>query len=213
MAPTPTSTIALYCGLSFLLGSIPFGFLMGRAYGVDLRQQGSGNIGATNTLRTLGKTPGMVVLILDTLKGWLPVALTPALLLTDEQDPSGGLRVLIGVCAVLGHIYSPWVRFRGGKGVATSLGVLIGLAPLVALISLATFASVFAITRRVSLGSMVGAVSQALMLWILPGYPLAIRLFGTLVCAFILVRHRDNIRRLRRGEEKALDLKSPPTRE
>lgn len=192
--------------LAFLLGAIPFGFVAGKLRGVDLREHGSGNIGATNVLRVLGKGPGSLVLLLDALKGWLPVVLARGLGL------SSGWVVGIGMCAVLGHIYSPFVRFRGGKGVATSLGVLLGLSPLVAGLSLLAFAIPVALTRWVALGSIVAAVTQAVLFWLLPtpylsGDPLPYRLFGVAVALFVVARHRANIGRMLSGTESRVGAK------
>ena len=190
----------LSCLFAFLLGSIPFGFLAGKLRGVDLREQGSRNIGATNTLRVLGKGPGITVLVLDALKGYLPVVLAKGMGL-----PSAWV-VGVGFCAVLGHIYSPFVRFKGGKGVATSLGVLIGLSPLVAGLSFIAFLLPVLTTRWISLGSIVGAITQAVLFVLLPpqylsGDPLPYRLFGVIVAAFVILRHRENIRRILAGTE------------
>ncbi len=186
----------ILCVIAFFCGAIPFGFLAGRRKGIDLREHGSKNIGATNTLRVLGKKAGIAVLLLDAVKGLLPVlAATYLLPLPDLW------RVAVGLSAVLGHIYSPFVRFKGGKGVATTLGVLIGLNPLIALLSFAAFFVTVYLTRYVSLGSIIGAVTEAALFWLLPhdGYPLPI--FGTLVAIFVVARHRANIGRLRAGTE------------
>jgi len=192
---------------AFFLGAIPFGFIAGKLRGVDLRKVGSGNIGATNVMRELGKGPGSIVLLLDVLKGLAPVLVARSLLLLPSWWVVG-----IGLCAILGHIYSPFVRFRGGKGVATSLGVLIGLSPLIAAISFTLFVLVVFFTRYVSLGSIIGAVAQAVLFWIIP--PSAIpsenlpyRLFGLVAAVFVIIRHRANIQRLLRGEENRFGAK------
>lgn len=193
----PDSILPVFlCVLAFFCGAVPFGFLAGRRKGIDLREHGSKNIGATNTLRVLGKKAGITVLILDAVKGLLPVlAATYWLPLSDPW------RVGVGLSAVLGHIYSPFVRFKGGKGVATTLGVLIGLHPLVALLSFAAFFVTVWLTRYVSLGSIIGAVAQAVLFWGLPHEGYALPLFGTLVAVFVIARHRANIGRLRAGTE------------
>ena len=191
-----------WCVASFVCGSIPWGILAGRIKGIDLREHGSRNIGATNTLRVLGKGPGIAVLVLDTAKGWLPVFLAKSAGL--HGDPVTGVALL----AVLGHIYSPWVRFRGGKGVATTLGILFGLDPRIAGLTLAVFLVVFLVAgRRVSVGSMVASLAQAAMFWAFPGHALSEKILTSIVALFIVVRHRDNIKRLLKGEEKGLDLK------
>jgi len=188
------------CVGAFFFGAIPWGFIAGRLRGVDLRERGSGNIGATNTLRELGAAAGVTVLILDAFKGWASVALALYL------HTSPWIVVAAGLCAVLGHIYSPFVRFNGGKGVATSLGVLLGLSPLVAGGALVIFLAVVIVTRYVSLGSIVAAAGQAGLFWLLP-VPLPYRLFGLLAGVFVIVRHRKNIARLQAGAESKFGTK------
>ena len=190
------TTILLLCVCAFFGGAIPFGFIAGKLRGVDLRQEGSGNIGATNTLRVLGKGPGIAVLLLDAAKGFAPVFVAQNIL---HLEP--GWVVAAGLCAVLGHTYSPFVRFKGGKGVATSLGVLIGLSPPVAGIVLLVFVIVVALSRMVSLGSLCAALAAMGLFWGIPDTPLAFRLFGTVAGLFVMVRHRSNIARIRAGTE------------
>lgn len=203
----PNSTVPiLLCLLAFFLGSVPFGFVAGKLRGIDLREQGSKNIGATNTLRVLGKGPGIAVLLLDTFKGYLPV------LIAQQAQVNSWWIVAVGLSAILGHIYSPFVRFKGGKGVATSLGVLIGLSPIVAGLTLLAFLIPTVITRYVSLGSLCGAIAQAALFWLLPptllhGDPLPYRLFGLVIAAFVIVRHRANITRLMNGTENKFGAK------
>jgi glycerol-3-phosphate acyltransferase PlsY len=202
-APPPLLLILLLLG-AFLLGAIPFGFLAGKLLkGVDLRTHGSGNIGATNTLRVLGTVPGIVVLLLDVLKGYVPVVLAHALRL-DPWSVMGA-----GLAAILGHTFSPFLGFRGGKGVATSLGVLAGLSPVVAGGVLLVFALVVGATRYVSLGSILAAAAQAAFFWMLP-HPLPYRLFGLLIAVFVIAKHRPNIERLRKGEESRFVRKRSP---
>ena len=184
----------LLCLLAFLIGAIPFGLLMGKLKGIDLREKGSGNIGATNAMRQLGKPLGTLVFVLDTFKGWFPVFLAHRLALSPEWI------VGVGLAAVFGHIYSPFVRFRGGKGVATTFGVLLGLDWRVGLGGFAIFIVVVAITDYISLGSLVAAVAQASLFWFL-GAPLPMKLFGAVVGLFVILRHRSNIQRLLKGEE------------
>jgi glycerol-3-phosphate acyltransferase PlsY len=186
---------------AFLLGSIPFGFLAGRMRGIDLREHGSRNIGATNVLRVLGTAPGVTVLLLDALKGYLPAWYAKHIGL------EGWWVVATGLCAVLGHIYSPFVRFRGGKGVATSLGVLIALSPLIAGASLLVFVVAVALTRWVALGSILGAITQAVLFCVLPQQPTAYRLFALVVAAFVIFRHRSNIQRMLSGTENRFGAK------
>ena len=190
--------LALCLG-AFVAGSVPFGFLAGRLYKKDLRAEGSGNIGATNALRLLGKKAGAAVLLLDLLKGYLPTLAAQKLFLPAEWV------VAVGLCAVLGHIYSPWVRFKGGKGVATSTGVAAGLSWPIAALTVLIFAVVFRLSgKRVSVGSLAGAASATAMFWLWPGTPRAYAIFVSVAALFIVFRHRENIRRLLKGEEKPL---------
>jgi glycerol-3-phosphate acyltransferase PlsY len=179
---------------SYLLGSVPSGFILGSMAGVDVRKVGSGNVGATNVARVLGKARGALTLVADVIKGWLPVFIAHHLQLN-----------LLAVCAVglatfLGHIYSVFLRFRGGKGVATALGVLLGLAPLATAVSVVVFAGVFSSSRLVSLASIAAAVAAPISAWVI-GYPAAIVIMITLMAIMITWRHRANIRRLRAGTE------------
>ena len=181
--------------LGFLLGSIPFGLLWGRALrGIDVREHGSRNLGATNVFRVLGPAHGIAVLLLDVGKGMLAVWAAGRL--------GGGQPVaaLAGLAAVLGHLYSPWVGFRGGKGVATGLGVWLVLAPAATGIALAAFALVLAAARRVSAGSL--AASLALVLALLArGGPALLVAAAAGTAALVWFRHRGNIARLARGAE------------
>lgn len=201
------------CVFAFLLGAIPFGFLAGKVKRVDIREHGSKNIGATNVMRVLGKPWGITVLLLDALKGYLPV------ILAQRAGLSSGWLVGVGLCAILGHIYSPFVRFRGGKGVATSVGVLLGFSWQITLITLAVFLlSVFMTRGMVSVGSMLGAIAQAILFFFAPGTwlagePLPYRIFGAVVALFIVIRHRSNIQRILAGTEPRFGEKpkSPPS--
>ena len=193
---------------SYLAGSIPFGLMIGRAVkGIDLRQHGSGNIGATNAGRVLGKKWGLICLALDALKGLLPVALLPRLLFGAEEPALAHLVVLAGVSTIVGHMFSCWLGFRGGKGVATSLGVVAMLSPWGLLAGVIAFFGTFAVWRIVSLSSMLAAVGFG-------GYQLATLkpspfagetwsqgLFAIAVPLLILFQHRSNLRRLLKGEE------------
>lgn len=196
---------------AYLLGSVPFGYLAARSRGIDLRTVGSGNIGATNAMRVLGKPAGIAVFALDTLKGWAAVALLPLVVSAGlgAPAPGPGLRILAGVCAVLGHNYTCWLRFRGGKGVATSAGVLYGLMPVMGLIATAAFFAAFAATRIVSVGSLAAAVSLPVSAWF---FEADRRLFALALALGLLVifRHRGNLRRLLAGTEPRLGQKPAP---
>jgi glycerol-3-phosphate acyltransferase PlsY len=189
---------------SFLAGSIPFGVLVGRAFfRVDLRASGSGNIGAANALRTLGKWPAFIVLVLDALKGGLPAAVG----LGYGGAALPWLGPAAGAAAILGHVYSPWLRWRGGKGVATHLGVLIALAwPAAAVFGLVWLGAVAA-TNYSSVGSLAGTFASALVLWYVAG-PWAGD-YGAFASLLILYTHRENVARLRAGTENPLRKVAP----
>jgi glycerol-3-phosphate acyltransferase PlsY len=189
--------------LAFFLGAIPFGFIAGKRRGVDLREQGSKSIGATNTLRTLGTKAGVTVLVLDVAKGLLPV------LAARGMGLEGRWCVAVGLCAVLGHIYSPFVRFRGGKGVATGLGVLIALSPTVAGITAAVFLLTVTLTRLVSLGSILAALAEATLFFFITPHERAFQVFGVVVAAFVIFRHRTNIARIASGTENRFGSTKP----
>lgn len=202
-------TILGLCLLAFFIGSLPFGYWAGRLRGMDIREHGSGNIGATNVWRVLGWQWGAPVFLLDALKGYLPV------LLIQQIAPPSYWIVIGGLCAILGHTYSPFIGFKGGKGVATSLGVVIGFSWIVALIAFAVFLLTLLTTWWVSLGSILGAVTAAVAFFLLPphflhGDPMPYRIFAVLTMALIIYRHRSNIQRMRNGTEPRFGKKSLP---
>ncbi len=181
--------------LGYLVGSIPFGLLIAKALkGVDVRRVGSGNIGATNVLRAAGKWAAAVTLILDMVKGWGPVALSEAL------GTPGAVVACVALAAFLGHLYPVFLGFRGGKGVATFLGVMLALSTKAAFLIAALWLFVAALFRYSSIAALVASAAAPLLVWFLDGRPpyvvLAIVLFG-----FILNRHRENLQRLRAGKE------------
>lgn len=186
--------------LAYLIGSVPFGLLIAKTKGKDIRTLGSGNIGATNVLRCLGKPLGITCFILDVLKGFLPAFLFPML---GKIDPSFG--ILFGAAAILGHNFPVFLKFKGGKGVATSAGVLLGVAPLAVGIGILCWAIVFFISGYVSLGSVIAAVIVALVGWLRYDITTAIAL--TLLGALAIWRHRSNIRRLLDGTENKFERK------
>jgi len=186
---------ALLILLSFLLGAIPFGYLIGLAKGVDVRKHGSGNVGATNVARVLGKPYGIAVYILDFLKGFIPTFVAVKLYGTDSW-----ITALVGLAAVLGHMFSPFLGFRGGKGVATASGVLFGVAPDLALAVLAVWFIVFKLGGYVSLGSIAAALSAIFLVGIF-GYPFPVKFLVTLTAVLILIKHRSNLERLFEGKE------------
>ncbi|MBI4701697.1 MAG: glycerol-3-phosphate 1-O-acyltransferase PlsY [Deltaproteobacteria bacterium] len=182
----------------YLCGSVPYGLLVARLRGVDIRQRGSGNSGATNVARSLGKKLGALVLALDAAKGALPVLLVLWLGLDRSVHPF--VVTLAGLGAVLGHCYPPWLRFRGGKGVATALGVFAVVDAELALGCVAVFVVLWVALRLASVGSMAAALLLPLLQWAAarPNHELAL---GIGAAALIMVRHRDNLRRLRAGKE------------
>lgn len=193
--------------LAYLLGATPTSFWVGRALGVDLRRHGSGNLGATNTFRVLGWKAALPVVLVDVGKGWLPVVLFPYL---DGPEAPWSLALAYGGAAVAGHVFSVWVSFRGGKGVATSAGVFLALSPWAVLAGLLVFTVTLAATRIVSLGSILAAITLPLVVAFAP-HPGPERAHSTLVAftvalaLFVLWAHRSNIGRLLRGEEKPID--------
>lgn len=186
--------------LAFLLGSIPFGYLVAKAKGVDILTAGSGNIGATNVLRVLGPGAGILVLLLDTLKGWLPAWSGAYFLNSNEAS------LWLGLAAVLGHTFSPFLKFKGGKGVATTLGLVIGTTPIAAGIATVIFASVVASTRYVSLASILSGLSLPITAYLSHSSPVVVVVYG-LIAAFLIYKHRDNIKRLRAGTENKIGRK------
>jgi len=197
--------------LSYFAGSIPFGFLIGKFFkGIDLRDHGSGNIGATNAGRVLGKKWGIVCLILDALKGLLPVAFFPQCFFASDSPWLHHVTVLAGVMTIVGHMFPCWLGFRGGKGVATSLGVLTILSPWGVAVAAGLFFVTLAIARYVSLSSMLAALGYAgFEFWRLQPSPFSEATwsragFAVLVPMLIIIQHRSNIRRLLGGEEPKL---------
>jgi glycerol-3-phosphate acyltransferase PlsY len=208
----PTHAYIFTALFAYLLGSIPTGYLVARARGVDIRQTGSGNIGATNAFRVLGKGWGIGVLLLDFAKGasacmLVPLGVRAMLELSVENEGSVTLALVAAVCAVLGHNFTLWLRFKGGKGIATSAGALAVLVPWALLIGLGVWVLLFALTRYVSLGSIAAAVSLPVATWFTTGSdrtPLTI-LTATLA-AMAVLKHRSNIQRLLAGTENRLEL-------
>jgi acyl phosphate:glycerol-3-phosphate acyltransferase len=188
----------------YVAGSLPFGLWLGRALrGVDVRTLGSGNLGATNVYRTLGPAVGVPTLVLDVLKGALPVLLLPRLALTREF-PGGAewCAIAAGIAAVLGHVFTFLAGFRGGKGVATSVGVMLGLAPAAFAVFLVTFVAAVAVTRFISVGSTLGALAFAVAVAVTRGVRTPTFVLACTLAVVIVARHRDNYLRLKRGEER-----------
>src|SRR4051812_37147828 len=205
--------ITLLIAASYLLGSVPFGLIVGRAKGIDPRTAGSGNIGATNLGRLLGKKFFFLVFALDMLKGMLPVIAAGLLLHARPDSPQKFvLWLLVAFATIAGHMFSVFLGFKGGKGVATSCGVLLGLWPyytIPGVVALAVFIVTFKTTRYVSLGSILAATTFPLayvaiglaMHWPVFGAQLPLLIFAMLIAAMIVIKHRTNIARLRAGTE------------
>ena len=192
---------------AYLLGSIPTSVWLGRTIkGVDLRDHGSGNAGATNAFRVLGKPIGSLVLLLDMLKGFLAVHLA---LLQHEIAPGTEawmiLKIGLGLLAVVGHIFPVFAGFRGGKGVATITGVALAIHPFAALAAMGVYLLVFLLTRISALGSLIAVLTYPMwILWVFQSEYLTIRIFSLVVVVLVLITHRSNILRLIHGEEKSL---------
>lgn len=188
----------LACIIAYLLGSVPNGLLLCRAiWHIDIREYGSRNIGATNVYRTLGKGPGALVFLLDFLKGFLGVCIAMLLVGTPFA------MVLGGIAAILGHSASVFLRFKGGKGVATGLGVIAMLMPAVTGVVFLAWLVIVLVTRYVSLGSIVGAALVPVLALFLD-YPTEYTVFGVLAAVLVIVRHHTNITRLLNGTESKI---------
>ncbi len=183
---------------AYFMGSIPFGLLIGKKMGVDVRGVGSGNIGATNVARNLGKKTGALVLLLDALKAAIPTFV--AKMLVSRGDLAIEFLALVAIAAIIGHCYPVWLKFRGGKGVATSLGVFLVIDPALAGIGVAIFAVLYLAFRTASIGSVCAAIAFPVLLWVFER-PMPLVQLGIAGAVIIVVKHRTNILRLLRGEE------------
>lgn len=193
-----TTSVLITCVVSYLLGSIPNGLVFGKLlWHVDLREHGSHNIGATNAWRTLGKGPGFLIFLLDFLKGAVSVYLAEVL----TGIPF--VMILAGVLAIVGHSCSLFLHFKGGKGVATGLGVITMLMPLPSLIVFLVWLAIVKVSGYVSLGSCIAAALVPVLAWAF-SYTLEYTVFGVLAAAFIIVRHKSNIARLLNGTESKI---------
>jgi glycerol-3-phosphate acyltransferase PlsY len=197
--------------IGFVSGSLPWGLWLGRLRGIDVREHGSRNLGATNVYRVLGPPLGIATLLLDILKGALPVGLVPGLAIA-AGFPGGRewCAVATGLAAVLGHLFTPFAGFRGGKGVATTVGVLLALSPKAFLVFVVVFFVTLGITRYVSLGSTFGAIAFSVsLLWLAPaGWRSPVFALGLALTVLVVLRHRENYRRLARGEERRFAFRS-----
>jgi acyl phosphate:glycerol-3-phosphate acyltransferase len=203
-------TFALAVALgAYLIGSFPSGYIVGQINGVDLRKQGSGNIGATNALRVLGKKWGYLVFAADIFKGWLSVALAYTLATRFAPDQTVVAGVLAGLFSVLGHNFPIWLGFKGGKGIATSAGIIIALFPIwVFLCALVVWLSFFYTTRYVSVASILAAISLSISTAVLAFFGKCDRLLvaaALIMTALAVWRHKSNIERLLSGTEKKFE--------
>ena len=191
------------------MGSIPTAVWLGKLkYGIDVRQHGSKNAGATNTFRVLGKKPGVVVLLIDVAKGacavLLPLFLCP---FSWGQDDIIHVQLVAGISAVLGHVFPVFAQFNGGKGVATSLGIVVGIHPLAAAVCFGVFLIVFIISSFVSLGAIIAALAFPFVVnWIFENQNLYLMLFSIFLSLAVIIAHHKNIRRLLKGEENKMNL-------
>jgi acyl phosphate:glycerol-3-phosphate acyltransferase len=198
---------------AYFIGSLPTGYLAGRLKGIDIRQAGSGNIGATNVFRILGKTAGIVVLVMDALKGFLAVRVAAPWVIARlggdaalSEASLEYLKIVAGFAAILGHNYTCWLRFKGGKGIATTAGVMLGLAPVALGIVLALWIVVFAISRYVSVASIVAAIFLPVSSW-LAGQSLRMIAVTAVIGALAIYKHKSNIQRLLSGTENRVGAK------
>ena len=192
--------VLIFVIISYLLGSLPNGLYVANLKGIDIRNEGSKNTGATNVFRVMGAKFGILVLILDALKGFIP------LFIAEKFGVTGNSLVLIGITAVIGHTFSPFLNFKGGKGVATRLGIFLYLAPIPMLITLLMFFVVVGITKYVSLGSVLASVMLPLLILFIPvneklGNKVIVFIISALLGSYIIYKHRANIQRLKNGTE------------
>ena len=207
---------------AYLLGSIPTGYLVAWAKGIDIRSVGSGNIGATNAMRVLGKPAGIFVLLMDALKGFLAVKCLAPLMVhfvlhsfstIIEPEEISALQLMAGICAVLGHNYTCWLRFKGGKGIATTAGVFLALAPWAVLIALVVFILAVLLTKYVSIGSIAAAIALPAAVWIMTPQNVVLGVIATALGVMAIYKHKGNIERLMAGTENRIGKKSSTTDE
>lgn len=191
--------ILFFVVFAYLLGSVPIGFLLGSLSGLDIRRAGSGNIGATNVARVVGKGQGLATLLGDAAKGFIPA------FLSLQLGYSLAATELVGLAAFVGHLYPVFLRFKGGKGVATAFGVFLGLAPMATLLLVGVFLIVVFVSRVVSLASLVAASLAPVVFWLF-SYPLFLVGLSLLISLGIILRHRENIQRLLSGAEPKFNL-------
>lgn len=189
------------------MGSIPNGVIIGKTFkGIDIREHGSKNTGATNAFRVLGKNLGITVFFLDMFKGMIP------LFIASAAGVKGNILVFIGAIAIVGHMFSPFLKFKGGKGIATGFGVFLYLAPIEALLAITVFIIIVAFTKYISAGSIAAAVVLPVFIVFLPVNPvienkILVIISSVLISAYVIYKHRSNINRLLKGEENKFKFK------
>jgi acyl phosphate:glycerol-3-phosphate acyltransferase len=219
----PVLSYIIVAVCAYLLGSIPFGFVVAKLKGIDIRSVGSGNIGATNAMRVLGKPAGIFVLLMDALKGWAACVFLPPLIFNwlaphysglftnfqnEPEEFQIRLRVIAGICAVLGHNYTCWLKFKGGKGIATSAGVYLALAPWALLIALVVFILAVVLTRYISVGSICAAIALPVAVWAMPPHNVLLGIVTTALGVLAIYKHKTNIQRLMAGTENRFGKKT-----
>jgi glycerol-3-phosphate acyltransferase PlsY len=209
---------------AYLLGSIPTGFLVAKAKGIDIRSVGSGNIGATNAMRVLGKSAGIFVLLMDAAKGYVAcymgiicsgfILVATHFSVTDSNAAyydklfnEFPFVIVSGIFAVLGHNYTCWLKFKGGKGIATTAGVYVALQPIALAIAFVVFILTVLVTRYVSVGSIIAAIALSAAVWIMP-HNLLLAIVTTALSALAIYKHKSNIQRLLAGTENRLGKKT-----
>ena len=202
-----TLALSISLVLTYFIGSIPFAYIYGKIFKkIDIREHGSGNVGATNVLRVFGTKAGIIVLLLDIIKGYIPVLIITWLYPQALWQP-----VLVGIFAILGHTFTIFLKFKGGRGVATSAGVFLALSPFSILAAILIFVLVVAITKYVSLGSMIAAVflmiTHTIFFILCESSNPYIFYFTLILCLFIIYKHKPNIMRLIKGTENKINFK------
>jgi len=213
---------------AYLLGSIPTGFLVAKAKGIDIRSVGSGNIGATNAMRVLGKPAGILVLLADAAKGFSACFLgafiymfyfnqfnglhstsdsASNMIQLFSQEGVDRFSIIAGICAVLGHNYTCWLKFKGGKGIATTAGVYLALAPWAVLVGLVVFILAVLLTKYVSVGSIAAAIALPITVWIMTPQNIFLGIVTTALGALAVYKHKSNLQRLMAGTESRLGQK------
>lgn len=194
--------MVIYYALAFLAGAIPTAYWYAKLFhGMDIRQHGSGNIGATNSMRVIGKKAGAIVLLFDFMKGFLPVFIMNKMGYTIEES------FIVGIFSILGHIFSPFVGFKGGKGIASAFGVITGVFPVGALVCLAVFVITVYVSKYVSLGSIIGSLAFAVYCIVENPNSTSLQMLSVALCVILVYTHRLNIKRILNKTESKVGKK------